>query len=95
MKSKKSTREAQGKKRLRQRLMDLAQGAMGHCFAPTGEDDVSMAAEMGIGAFGQWVGAIQRTFGSDYDVFDKAWMLENYDTLDSATEYLWERGVSP
>lgn len=96
MKAKKAMREAQEKKRLRQRLTDLAQGAMGHCFVPDGEEDTAgMAAEMGIESFGRWVGAIQRTFGADDNAFDKTWMLEHYDTLDAATDFLWDCGVRP
>lgn len=96
MKTKKVMRESQAKARLRQRLVDLAQGAMGHCVVPDGDEYIAgMAAEMGIVSFGQWIGAIQRTFGSDDNAFDKSWMLEHYDTLDRATEYLWDCGVRP
>ena len=94
MKTKKVMRESKAKARLRQRLTDLAQGAVGSCSVPDGDEYTEgMAAEMGIEAFALWVGAIQRTFGADDNTFDKLWMLENYDTLDRATEYLWDRGV--
>ena len=66
-------------------------GCQGHCVVPDEDDIAGMAAEMGIVSFGQWIGAIQRTFGSDDNAFDKSWMLEHYDTLDRATE-LWDCG---
>lgn len=48
MKTKKVMRESQAKARLRQRLVDLAQGAMGHCVVPDGDEYIAgMAAEMG------------------------------------------------
>ena len=54
MKTKKVMRESQAKARLRQRLVDLAQGAMGHCVVPDGDEYIAgMAAEMGIVSFGQ------------------------------------------
>jgi CTP synthase len=48
VKTKKVMRESKAKARLRQRLVDLAQGAMGHCVVPDGDEYIAgMAAEMG------------------------------------------------
>lgn len=94
----KTNRERAEKAALRQRLTDLAQGALGHCCLPDGDesrDHGGMAAEMGLDVFSRWVGAVQATFGSDDLALDKVWMLGEYDYISKVTEYLFERGVRP
>lgn len=95
MRRTKAQQERDGKARLRQRLIDLAQGASGRSPLPQGEEHGGMAAELGIEEFTCWVGAIQQTFGADDNKFDELWMLSKYDNLDNAVEYLWSRGVRP
>jgi hypothetical protein len=92
----KAEREAAEKAAIRRRLKDMAIGAYGGYSQPDweAEDFVGMANEMGLDAFGRWVGAIRVAWIEK----DREWVtdyqnLEHFDTLDKATEFLWENGV--
>lgn len=94
--TKKSARTATEIAAIRARLLDLAQGALGHCVLPDFDDEgafAGMSSELGIDTFGRWVGAIQRAFGADALKLDATWMLEEYDDIDRAAAWLHERGV--
>lgn len=83
------------KKALRARLIDLAQGALGHTPLNQDPDEDWLLNSMGLDQLGRFLGAVQRTFGTDDFKLVEPWMLEHYDTIDTATEYLWSRGVRP
>lgn len=93
---KKQQREAQQKQALRQRLEDLASGAYGY-YAPLdwhNEEFTGMAGEMGLDAFARWLGAIKVSLLKEH----QEWLvsmsdLENFDTINKATEWLWDGGV--
>lgn len=95
----KQRKETEEKARLRQRLTDLAIGAYGGYEMPDfcGDTFISMASDLGLDAFGRWIGAIRNTFldgdKTDHRISDTN--LENFDSLHSATEWLWEQGVRP
>lgn len=89
----KADRERAEKAALRQRLTDLAQGALGCCVLNQDPDEDWLLNSMGLDDFGRFLGAVQRALGADDNKLDALWMLENYDEIGKATEYLWERGV--
>jgi hypothetical protein len=93
----KERREADGKARLRRRLADLALGAYGGYQALDfdGESFAGMAPEMGMEAFGRWIGGIEHALLTEdrHKDLTAARYLEHYDTLDTATEMLWRHGV--
>lgn len=96
--AKKRNKADDGKARLRQRLKDLAYGALGGYHPPDFESEefVGMVSEMGIDSWGRWVGAIHNALlGDERKMYVEPRYLERYDSLDTATEFLWEIGVRP
>jgi hypothetical protein len=85
--TKKQQRGAAEKAALKQRLLDLAHGAYGGFdgFEPEAEF-CSMAAEMGLEAFGRWIGAIEKYLISPT-------CFEYFDTIDKAVDHLYRAGV--
>lgn len=82
------------KKQLRQRLMDLAQGSMGHngIDFETGDDNpMGMLGWMGIDEWFRWILAARRALGGELEerAFE-IWNLHHFETLDGAVEHLWE-----
>lgn len=98
MATKRRKKADDGKARLRQRLKDLATGAYGPNQPPDfGSEDIGgMAGEMGLDAFARWLGAIRWALLDDGEesYIGPVWM-ENYDTLEKATDFLWKRGIRP
>lgn len=94
----KQDRDAAGKAALEQRLRDIAWGAYGDYEAPEwdGDQSTGLASEMGVDAFGRFVGAIGKVFCDD----SRGYLvnlrnLEHFDSFDAAVEHLWNGGVRP
>jgi hypothetical protein len=89
----KQQREEAEKAALRKRLRDMASGAYGD-LSPLAWDDegdfTGMAAEMGLDAFGRWLGAIGRDFGGHYV---EPSYLHHFDYLSTATDFLYDAGI--
>lgn len=91
----KSDREGAEKAALRQRLVDLAQGALGWCELNQAPDEDWLLNSMGLDDFGRFLGAVQRTFGADGKKLVEPYMVHHYDRINTARDYLFERGVRP
>jgi hypothetical protein len=90
------------KSALRLRLYDLACGAFGQGFTEDSLDDLGgeLIHITDIEGFGRWLCAIREVFELNDSVEGqhKAYMthpqcLHKFATLDSATEFLYERGI--
>jgi hypothetical protein len=94
--SKRANKEREKKAALRLRLKDMASGAYGgyHRLDFDGEDFTGMASEMGLDAFGRWVGAIGNELLDDaHKYLTEPRNLEHFDSLDKAVDLLWEHGI--
>ncbi len=88
-KSKQAT-EAEGKARLRQRLMDIATASNGGC----GIGSSTIWRELDPLCFIDFVRVISNSFPSADATFS-LWSLHHFAELDTAVDHLWERGVRP
>ncbi len=92
----KTEREAAEQTALKARLRDLALGAYGG-YSPfnfDGDEFAGMASEMGLEAFGRWIGAIGNALLDEKSMYlIEARCLEHFDSLDEAVKHLWESGV--
>jgi hypothetical protein len=99
-KAKRRKKTDDGKARLRKRLKDLAYGAYGpyNYIDFDAEDIGGMAGELGLDGFARWLGAIKNALLQDADNPDQYIApinLDQFDTMEKATDYLWERGIRP
>ena len=82
------------KKRLRESLVDIAQGSLGHCKLDlgTGDDNpMGLLGCMGLEDWFRWIQAVKVRHGGA--VHEHAFALYNmhrFETLDEAVELLWE-----
>lgn len=102
-KRKRPNKDTEVKKRLRSRLCDLLAGAYGGylsgdlaaIISPT-EDDNPDVVTLGLDVFARWVGSIKNVLLDESQAFVVGHTsLNEYQTVDSATEYLWKAGVRP
>ncbi len=86
---------------LRQRLLDMMYGAFGGYEpanfegAPDNEDEpTSLPGELGLDAWCRWVGAINMCLlTKNHRYLTKPHLLEKFEGLDMATNFLYEHGV--
>jgi hypothetical protein len=106
--TRKQLREQDEKAALRARLIDMLRGAHGDYDPPDLDpDDGSLSVELGMEAFGRWVGAIRQEWerprdqpSVDGDGLVPSFLfipgeLHTFDTLDTAVERLYEHGARP
>lgn len=100
----KAQREAEEMAALRRRLLDMLRGAHGGYNAILeGDEDVETPMMLGIETFGRWLGGIRQTWLLPKDASCnepglREWNMEpislhRFDTVETATEYLYELGV--
>lgn len=95
MRKTKAQSEADGKAKLRQRIMDIALGANGGCDLTCCEIEGNFYAAMGPEEFFGLIRAIDRVFfgPKETGVVFEIWNLHQFATIDTAVEHLWEYGV--
>jgi hypothetical protein len=94
--TKKQIAEHAEKADLRARLYDIAMGAYGGFEMPEieGDNAMGMASDIGLEAFGRWIGAIGNVLLDDSTLYlIKPNNLEYFDSIDKAVEHLYGSGV--
>lgn len=100
----KAQQEARQRAALRHRVLDMIRGANGDYALPDiGEDGGGLGAQMGLEAFGRFLGAIRYAWnmsstrengaGKIQDFRFNPGNLESFDSVGSIVEMLWECGV--
>lgn len=95
MRKTKAQSEADGKAKLRQRIMDIALGANVGCDLDFNEEEGCFYAALGPKEFFGFVRAIERVFSGfqGIEIAFEIWNLHQFATIDTAVEHLWEYGV--
>lgn len=95
MRKTKAQIEADGKAKLRQRIMDIALGVNGGCDLTCCEIEGNFYAAMDPEEFFGLIRAIERVFSGflGIETAFEIWNLHQFATIDTAVEHLWEYGV--
>lgn len=93
----KTEREEQQKQQLRRRLLDIAYGANGGCSLECCDVEYDFYSSMGAEVFFRFMRAVRSQFplAVDCPVAYEIWNLANFENVDKAVEYLWDKGARP